>query len=110
MPDVRARFQLLSNILKKESATVSERDLQKIASSLEGYSAADITALVKEAAMEAIREFKGNKMLLLSTVKSNIRSISKKDFDKATKYVHPSLNQKTLNYYLEWERKFKNMQ
>ena len=110
MPDVRARLQLLSNILSKEPSAISEKDLQKFATSLEGYSAADITALVKEAAMEAIREFKGDKMLILSTAKGSIRAICKKDLDKAARNVQPSLDKKTLTYYLDWERKFKNMQ
>lgn len=109
MPDMNTRWEILSNLLKKESNSVGESDLYKIATLLEGYSSSDITHVVKEAAMEAIREFKGNALVLMSTMKGTIRPISKKDLEKAVKNVRPSLDKKTLQYYTEWERKLQNM-
>ncbi len=109
MPEASARAQILTNMLQKEPNDLKEKDIKRIAGLLEGYSAADITNLVKEAAMEAIREFQGNHSMLISSPKYMIRAISVKDLEKATKTVRPSLDRKTLQYYIDWEKKLQNM-
>lgn len=105
MPDATVRLQILTKLLKNEPYDISDKDLVQIAKALEGYSAADITSLVKEAAMESIRELKGNPTLIMSTMKTMIRPINKQDFQKAMKMVPPSVDYKTLKYFKDFEAK-----
>lgn len=57
LPDPAARKGLLVHILKKGTHyKLSEEEVLAVATYLEGYSAADIMALVKEAVMIPVRE------------------------------------------------------
>mgnify|MGYP001248764846 FL=1 len=107
MPDASVRLKLIKNLLKNEPNDIDEKDLIKIANFLDGYSAADITALVKEAAMEAIRELKGSQDFLVNASKPMLRPINRKDFEKAVLMVPPSLDQKTIQYFKDFETNIK---
>ncbi len=93
-------------MLKQVNHNLTEKDLVKIANCLEFYSASDISHLVKEAAMEPLRNFSSNQVMNMS--KYEIRSISHKDFEAAKKTVLPSLTKKDVIFYEEWEKKFSN--
>ena len=66
-------------------------DLKKLARQLEGYSGADIDAIVREAGMHAIR------LILKSKRKEKI--VLKEDFEVAINKVKPSLAGITLKKY-----------
>jgi len=85
------------NILKIHTRnTPLKRDvnLKKMAKELEGYTGADLDALVREAAMIALRE----------NIKAN--EVSKVHFDEALKKVRPSVTKKTLDTYKRIEENF----
>ncbi|MEM4723046.1 MAG: AAA family ATPase, partial [Desulfurococcaceae archaeon] len=65
-------------------------DLYELASRTEGYSGADLEALVREAVMIALRE----------DINTSIVDI--KHFNKAFEYIKPSITQDMINYYLNW--------
>jgi transitional endoplasmic reticulum ATPase len=54
-PDARARHEILRSASKNTPLT-SDVDLTEVAESLEGYSAADCAALIRESALTAMRE------------------------------------------------------
>jgi spastin len=55
MPDVRMRAKLIGKLLEQVTHVLNERDLTTVSKHLEGYSASDVAALVREAAMGPIR-------------------------------------------------------
>ncbi len=68
-----------------------------------GYSASDLTALCKEAAMYPIREL-GD---AITSVKANsIRSIQLSDFGQALNVIKPSSGRDTMQAFEEFTRKF----
>jgi len=69
-----------------------------------GYSASDIKAIVKEACMEPLREFKGLNYSLID--ESKLRAVELKDFMKALTSVAPSVSTKDMEMYKMYQKKF----
>ncbi len=85
-PQEKARYE----ILKVHTASVplaKDIDLKKLAQETDGYSGADIEALVREAAINAMRR----------DVDADI--VTKRDFDVALKYVKPSVTEDMNAFY-----------
>ncbi|MEM0379882.1 MAG: CDC48 family AAA ATPase [Desulfurococcaceae archaeon] len=88
-PDQNARLEILK--IHTRTLPLSENvDLYELASRTEGYSGADLEALVREAVMIALRE----------DINTSIVDI--KHFNKAFEYIKPSITQDMINYYLNW--------
>jgi len=88
-PDFEARL----DILRIHTATVplaEDVDLYEIAKRTEGYSGADLEALVREAALSALRE------------DINIDMVYMRHFMKAFEKVKPSITSDMVKYYLDW--------
>lgn len=86
------------NILKIHSEKVPIKEKAKLTKDLakktEGYSGADLEALVREAAMLALRE----------NVES--KEVKKKHFDEAMKKIKPSVTKNTVEAYKKIEESF----
>ena len=68
--------------------------LEELAAKTEGYSGADIEAVCREAAMQALRE------------NINAKAVRKKHFEQALKKVGPSLTKDTIKEYKEIEKNY----
>ena len=104
LPDDEAKAQIIKKLLSQVQNNISDKDIMKIAKSLEFYSASDISNLVKEAAMEPLRSYNSTEVLGMS--KYQIRAVSVKDFETARKTVTPSLQKKDIVFFIEWEKKY----
>jgi transitional endoplasmic reticulum ATPase len=89
-PDKEARLQILK-IHTKNMPLDKDVNTENIAEKIEGYSGADIEALVREAAMLALRD----------SVKKNkdVGKVSKKYFDTVLKTMRPSVPKKLAEWY-----------
>ena len=85
-PDVKARYEILK-IHTRKIPLSEDVELIQLAKATEGYSGADLEALVREAVMLALRE------------DMRPRPISYKYFQKAMEYVKPSLTRERLEAY-----------
>ncbi len=85
-PDVKARYEILK-VHTRKIPLADDVDLVQLAKATEGYSGADLEALVREAVMLALRE------------DMRPRPISYKYFQKAMEYVKPSLTRERLEAY-----------
>ena len=65
-------------------------DLVKLAEITEGYTGADIEALVREAGLRALRE------------DINAKEITMRHFEDALQVVKPSINKQMIEFYLKW--------
>ncbi len=96
-PDKQARMEIL-RIHTKDMPLADDVDLEEIAGITEGYSGADLEALVREAALQALRE------------DLNTTQVSMKHFEKALKTVKPSITEDMVRFYNMWaEQARKNL-
>ncbi len=84
-PDEKARLDILK--IHTKNMPLKDVDLKKLAKNTEGYTGADLEALVREAGLNALRK----------NIKSKI--VTKREFSEALKKVKPSVNAKVIDYY-----------
>jgi SpoVK/Ycf46/Vps4 family AAA+-type ATPase len=68
----------------------------------EGYSSADLTAVVKDAAMGPLREVPAERLIKMGDVE--LRPIGQTDFIKALQDFQPSVSKKSLMEYEAWHK------
>jgi transitional endoplasmic reticulum ATPase len=93
-PDFNARLEIL-RILTAHLPLSPDVDLVELARVTEGYSGADLEALVREAVMIALRK------------SFSVKYIEKIYFLEASKTVKPSLNENIIKFYEEWSTKIR---
>ncbi|MGC9090800.1 MAG: CDC48 family AAA ATPase [Fervidicoccaceae archaeon] len=74
----------------KNMPLAKDVDLYKLAEITEGYTGADIEALVREAGLRALRE------------DINAREIMMRHFEDALQIVKPSINKQMVEFYIKW--------
>jgi transitional endoplasmic reticulum ATPase len=93
-PDKRARKEILQ-VHVRNMPLAEDVDLDKIAEMTHGYTGADLAALAKEAAMNALRRFiKSGKIDLNKPIPAEVLKelkVTMADFLEAMKHVQPSL-------------------
>ncbi len=95
-PDEKARLEILK--VHTKNMPLKDVNLEELAKVTEGFSGADLEALCKEAAMNALRE----------NIKA--KEVKKKHFDEALKKMTPSITKDIISYYekfVERQRKIK---
>ncbi|MGC9011730.1 ATP-binding protein, partial [Thermogladius sp.] len=93
-PDLPSRLEILK-IHTRNMPLADDVDLYELAKRTEGYSGADIEALVREAALIAIRE------------DLMIDRVYMRHFNEALNKVKPSITQEMIKFYIEWGEKAK---
>jgi transitional endoplasmic reticulum ATPase len=98
-PDIKARAEIFKVHTKKIKLS-SDVNLEELAKKTEGYTGADIAAVVREAAMLALRE----------TIKERTPSakpVSTRHFEEALKRIPPSLGPDDVRRYEEMAKKLR---
>ncbi|GAX73405.1 hypothetical protein CEUSTIGMA_g857.t1 [Chlamydomonas eustigma] len=103
LPDDESRTAVLKHLLKGQVG-LSSQDLEQVVRYTDGYSASDLTALCKEAAMGPIRELDTSQLSRIAA--NSIRSIGIRDFGKALRVIKPSCDREALAAFEEWTRQF----
>ncbi|AFK50988.1 AAA family ATPase, CDC48 subfamily [Thermogladius calderae 1633] len=93
-PDPSSRLEIFK-IHTRNMPLADDVDLYELAKQTEGYSGADIEALVREAALIAIRE------------DLTIDRVYMRHFNEALNKVKPSITQEMIKFYIEWGEKAK---
>jgi len=94
-PDLKGRISILK-VHTRNVPLAPDVDLEKLAKMTENFSGADLEALVKEAAMNALRR------------DINSKFVTWEDFRKALDKVHASLSPDLIKYYQEVQEMFKH--
>jgi len=108
-PDERARLEILK-VHTRKVPLAGDVSLEELAKRTEGYTGADIEAVVKEAALNAMRRAIAEGIINPGKRASEIRQkvkVTMKDFEEALKKVSPSVSKETMEYYKEIEGMFK---
>ncbi|KAL7303098.1 hypothetical protein TKK_0004311 [Trichogramma kaykai] len=104
LPELEARAQIVHRLLRSERHDLTEEDIIKIAELAEGYSGADMTNLCKEASMGPIRSIPFDQLEGIS--KEDVRKVTFVDFQEALDSIRPSVSQKDLAVYIDWDRTY----
>ncbi len=91
-PDPKALTQIFK-IHARDMPLSKDVDLQEIAVKAKGYSGADVEALCREAAMNALRD------------SIDAKEVTRKDFDYAMETIKPSINEKMEEYYSQFSER-----
>lgn len=83
-PDERARNEIIGK-LTSEMPLSNDVDLAQIAARTKGFSGADLVALCREAAINAIR--------------NKVRIVNNSDFEKSLQFVKPSITKEVEDWY-----------
>ncbi|RLI96584.1 MAG: hypothetical protein DRP00_05140, partial [Candidatus Aenigmatarchaeota archaeon] len=93
-PDERGRLEIFK-IHTRGMPLAKDVDLKVLAKKTEGYSGADIEAVCREAAMNALRE----------NIKA--KEVKMKHFEEALKKIGPSITKEMMDYYRKFEERRK---
>lgn len=94
---------LLKTLLEKNSNSLTESDLERLAVDTNGFSGADLKALCTDAALGPIRQL-GARALHVDI--NDVPPISFKNFRQALKGMNPSVAQADLEVYLSWNETY----
>ena len=94
-PDRESRLAILK-VHTRRVPLDKDVDLSRLADLTDGYSGADLAALVREAALVALRE------------DINASKVFMRHFTEALKIVQPSLNKDMIRFYEEWSKKVRH--
>ena len=111
LPNKVSRKQLIMRVLEKERKNnnkyeINETDIDDIVNRTKGYSGSDLINVCKEAAMMPIRSIED----ITNCKLEHLRGVNKKDFDEALITVKPSINEKSIEQYMEWNKNFGSFQ
>jgi spastin len=101
LPDEDARNALIRHLLKKESHSLKEADIQWLVRITAGFSCADITSMAREAAMVAVHEISRESM-----EHAQLRPIARSDFEVALQRIKPTVSKALLDKFEKWTRDF----
>jgi fidgetin-like protein 1 len=102
LPDQNARRQLICHLLSDQNHSLNSNQISSIVDETKGYSGFDLNALCQEAAYGPIRSV-GD---IVSVDLASLPPITFEDFQNALLQVRPSVSQKDLNLYDEWNKMF----
>ncbi|WP_297552737.1 CDC48 family AAA ATPase [Thermococcus sp.] len=108
-PDEKARLEIFK-VHTRKVPLAEDVNLEELAKRTEGYTGADIEAVVREAAMLAMRRALQEGIIKPGMKADEIRrkvKVTMKDFEEALKKIGPSVSKETMEYYLKIQEQFK---
>ncbi|AMQ19316.1 CDC48 family AAA ATPase [Thermococcus peptonophilus] len=108
-PDEKARLEIFK-VHTRRVPLAGDVNLRELAKKTEGYTGADIAAVVREAAMLAMRRALQEGIIRPGMKADEIRQkvkVTMKDFEEALKKIGPSVSKETMEYYRKIQEQFK---
>ncbi|ANF21948.1 CDC48 family AAA ATPase [Thermococcus piezophilus] len=108
-PDEKARLEILK-VHTRNVPLAGDISLEELAKRTEGYTGADIAAVVREAAMLAMRKALQEGIIKPGMKADEIRrkvKVTMKDFEEALEKIGPSVSKETMEYYKRIQEQFK---
>lgn len=101
LPELETRSALVKILLAKAQHSVTDEEADRVAELTDGFSCADISTLMKEAAMVAVRELR-----IIPGETPVIRPLSFSDIEVSLRRTRPSVSPDSLGQYLAWNGEF----
>ena len=108
-PDEKARLEIFK-VHTRRVPLAEDVSLEELAKRTEGYTGADIEAVVREAAMLAMRRALQEGVIRPGMRADQVRQkvkVTMKDFEEALKKIGPSVSKETMEYYRKMQEQFK---
>lgn len=110
LPNFNSRKQLINNVVNREKEKgqylLNDDDIDSVVKKTKGYSGSDMMGVCREAAMMPIRSIEDIYNIKLDS----LRGVNVKDFIDAIFLVKPSVSEKTLSQYVQWNVEFGSFQ
>lgn len=104
LPELKARVQILNNLLKTERTEITAEEIQRVGELTEGFSGADMQTLCHEASMGPIRTISETQMNHVDI--GDVRPVNYSDFKDAMDSVRASVSPNDLKHYIEWDKTY----
>ncbi|KXZ44001.1 hypothetical protein GPECTOR_75g724 [Gonium pectorale] len=104
LPDAEGRMAVLAHLLKGQPHRLGRTELSQLVAATAGYSASDLAALCKEAAMAPLRELRPDRLVAVPA--SELRPLAARDFAAALGVVRPSVAAGSLRGYEDFTREY----
>ncbi|XP_060524771.1 spastin isoform X1 [Cylas formicarius] len=104
LPNLETRVKLLKKLLSKQGCSLTQPELKRLATLTEGYSASDLTALAKDAALGPIRELQPEQVKEMDP--NSLRHITMGDFLESLKRIRRSVSPQSLVAYEKWSLQY----
>lgn len=101
LPELEARIQILTLLLRKEPNQITEDEIVEIGRLTDGFSGADMKTLCHEALMGPIRSIRLEDMESIDV--NDVRRVDFNDFTNALKRVRASVSKDDLVQYEKWD-------
>lgn len=104
LPDSQARGAILHSLLNSVACNLTARDFDKLMQKTDGFSAADITALASDIALNPVREM--DTRSILTTPSNSIRPIAWIDVEKSLNNCKSSVDPSSIKSCEKWNDQF----
>ncbi|XP_039613439.1 fidgetin isoform X2 [Polypterus senegalus] len=104
LPDSTARHQIIIQLLSQHNYCLSDKEVALLVQRTEGFSGLDVTRLCQEAAVGPLHTMQGPD--LSAIMPSQLRPVTYPDFENVFCKIQPSISQKELDTYTEWNKMF----
>ncbi|XP_062862601.1 fidgetin [Trichomycterus rosablanca] len=104
LPDSTARHQLISQVLSQHNYCLSDKEVALLVQRTEGFSGLDVVRLCQEAVVGPLHGMSGTD--LSGIMPGQMRPLSYQDFENVFCKIQPSISQKELDTYTEWNKMF----
>ncbi|XP_034042221.1 fidgetin isoform X2 [Thalassophryne amazonica] len=104
LPDGKARHQIISQLLSQHNYCLSDKEMSLLVQRTEGFSGLDMAQLCQEAVVGPLHSIPSTDLSAIHP--SQMRPISYQDFDGVFCKFQPSISQKELDMYNEWNKMF----
>ncbi|CAI7993268.1 Fidgetin-like protein 1, partial [Geodia barretti] len=103
LPDGSARKQIVSNLLREQAYSLTPEELEELSTTTDGYSGADMANLCREAAYGPVRAAAETIQHISA---DEMRPVLYKDFQAALHVIRPSVSERDLDLYIQWNKQF----
>ncbi|KAG9349217.1 hypothetical protein JZ751_027660 [Albula glossodonta] len=104
LPDGAARHQIISQLLSQHNYCLSDKEVALVVQRTEGLSGLDVARLCQEAVVGPLHGVPGADLSAL--MPGQLRPVTYQDFENVLCKIQPSVSQKELDTYTEWNKMY----
>ncbi|XP_078537771.1 fidgetin isoform X1 [Lissotriton helveticus] len=104
LPDSTARHQIIVQLLSQHSYCLNDKEVALLVQRTEGFSGLDVAHLCQEAVVGPLHAMPATD--LTAIMPGQLRPVTYQDFENAFCKIQPSISQKELDTYIEWNKMF----
>ena len=104
LPDSTGRHQIIVQLLSQHNYCLNDKEFALLVQRTEGFSGLDVAHLCQEAAVGPLHAIPATD--LSAIMPSQLRPVTYQDFENAFCKIQPSITQKELDMYVEWNKMF----